>query len=216
MSRLRCQRTVRQTTAVEGFGYYSGRDIRVEFRPAEVNSGVTFVRSDLGIDGRAELSPRAPREGRYALELAAKPMSPGDAPQIVARPLVWITSPPVRATADQLLEISGWVRVPEPIVGSIDGVQIVDSLGGPELALRLKASPEWQPFRLVRGVSETSDVAVTFVLAGLGSASIDDVAIPVLGQPSANRFPPVATVPPYASPELAPVQGPLFLAPGPR
>ena len=30
-----------------GFGYFSGRDIRVEFRPAPAGAGVTFVRGDL-------------------------------------------------------------------------------------------------------------------------------------------------------------------------
>ncbi len=40
---LRHQRTVARAAAVEGFGYWSGQDCRVEFRPAPPNSGVTFV-----------------------------------------------------------------------------------------------------------------------------------------------------------------------------
>ena len=40
---LRHQRTVARATAVEGFGYWSGEDCRVEFRPAAPGSGVTFV-----------------------------------------------------------------------------------------------------------------------------------------------------------------------------
>lgn len=32
---------------VEGFGYWSGKDVRVEFRPALADAGVTFVRGDL-------------------------------------------------------------------------------------------------------------------------------------------------------------------------
>ncbi|HBO46013.1 MAG TPA: UDP-3-O-[3-hydroxymyristoyl] N-acetylglucosamine deacetylase [Planctomycetaceae bacterium] len=47
MHRTRNQRTIRETVAVEGFGYWSGRDIRVEFRPAEANTGIVFVRGDL-------------------------------------------------------------------------------------------------------------------------------------------------------------------------
>lgn len=47
---LRHQRTVARAAAVEGFGYWSGEDCRVEFRPAPPNSGVTFVlRSAPGI-----------------------------------------------------------------------------------------------------------------------------------------------------------------------
>jgi UDP-3-O-acyl N-acetylglucosamine deacetylase len=32
---------------VTGFGYWSGRDVRVEFRPAPADSGIVFVRADL-------------------------------------------------------------------------------------------------------------------------------------------------------------------------
>ncbi len=32
---------------MDGFGYWSGRDVRVEFRPADVNTGIVFVRRDL-------------------------------------------------------------------------------------------------------------------------------------------------------------------------
>ena len=44
---LRNQNTIGQSVAVEGFGYWTGRDVRVEFRPAEVDTGIVFVRSDL-------------------------------------------------------------------------------------------------------------------------------------------------------------------------
>ena len=57
MSVPRCQRTVRTPAAVEGFGYFSGRDIRVEFRPAPVGAGVTFVRCDLSPAARVPVSP---------------------------------------------------------------------------------------------------------------------------------------------------------------
>jgi UDP-3-O-acyl N-acetylglucosamine deacetylase len=57
MSVLRCQRAVRKPVAVEGFGYFSGRDIRVEFRPAPAGSGVTFVRGDLSPAARVPVSP---------------------------------------------------------------------------------------------------------------------------------------------------------------
>jgi len=43
----RQQCTIAKPCAVDGFGYWSGRDVRVEFRPAAVDAGVTFVRHDL-------------------------------------------------------------------------------------------------------------------------------------------------------------------------
>ncbi|MGD9636147.1 MAG: UDP-3-O-acyl-N-acetylglucosamine deacetylase [Pirellulales bacterium] len=57
MSVPRCQRTIRRPVAVEGFGYFSGRDVRVEFRPAAAGSGVTFVRCDRGPEARVPVSP---------------------------------------------------------------------------------------------------------------------------------------------------------------
>jgi len=53
MSAIRKQQTLAKAAPpVEGFGYWSGRDVRVEFRPAEVDTGIVFVRGDL---------PRCPR-----------------------------------------------------------------------------------------------------------------------------------------------------------
>jgi len=51
---IRSQRTIAAPAAVEGFGYWDGKDVRVEFRPARVDAGITFVRCDL------EGSPRIP------------------------------------------------------------------------------------------------------------------------------------------------------------
>jgi UDP-3-O-acyl N-acetylglucosamine deacetylase len=47
MNTVRPQQTIACAAQVEGFGYWSGKDVRVEFRPALPNTGVTFVRTDL-------------------------------------------------------------------------------------------------------------------------------------------------------------------------
>jgi UDP-3-O-acyl N-acetylglucosamine deacetylase len=47
MEARRQQRTLQAAAVVEGIGYWSGRDVRVEFRPAESRQGIVFVRSDL-------------------------------------------------------------------------------------------------------------------------------------------------------------------------
>jgi UDP-3-O-acyl N-acetylglucosamine deacetylase len=43
---LRRQRTIAATAEVSGFGYWSGRDVRVQFRPADPDTGLVFVRDD--------------------------------------------------------------------------------------------------------------------------------------------------------------------------
>ncbi len=44
---FRQQRTISRTARVEGFGYWSGRDVSIEFHPAPENTGIVFIRSDL-------------------------------------------------------------------------------------------------------------------------------------------------------------------------
>lgn len=65
MMSLRNQRTISSTVAVEGFGFWSGRDVRIEFRPAEPNSGIVFVRRDMArparIPARVEHRIEVPR-----------------------------------------------------------------------------------------------------------------------------------------------------------
>lgn len=43
----RSQRTIAEVATVSGFGYWSGKDVQVEFHPAAAESGVVFVRTDL-------------------------------------------------------------------------------------------------------------------------------------------------------------------------
>jgi UDP-3-O-[3-hydroxymyristoyl] N-acetylglucosamine deacetylase len=48
MHALRKQRTIGQAVSVFGFGFWSGRDVHLEFRPAGPDAGITFVRKDAG------------------------------------------------------------------------------------------------------------------------------------------------------------------------
>jgi len=47
MGLTRNQQTIVRPCAIEGAGYWSGRSVRVEFRPAEADAGIVFVRRDL-------------------------------------------------------------------------------------------------------------------------------------------------------------------------
>ncbi len=59
---IRLQRTLTAAVVVEGFGFWTSEDIRVEFRPAPANSGLVFVRSDL------EGEPRIPVATRFRID----------------------------------------------------------------------------------------------------------------------------------------------------
>lgn len=47
MDTTRNQRTIAARATVEGFGYWEGRNVRLEFHPAEPDAGIVFVRRDL-------------------------------------------------------------------------------------------------------------------------------------------------------------------------
>ena len=47
MQASRNQRTIASPATVEGIGYWSGLDVCLEFRPAEPDSGIAFVRGDM-------------------------------------------------------------------------------------------------------------------------------------------------------------------------
>ena len=47
MELTRKQQTIAATAVVKGVGYWSSRDVRVEFRPADPDTGLVFVRDDL-------------------------------------------------------------------------------------------------------------------------------------------------------------------------
>lgn len=49
---FRQQRSIRQPVQVEGFGFWSGQDVSIEFRPAPVDTGIVFVRTDVGDNAR--------------------------------------------------------------------------------------------------------------------------------------------------------------------
>jgi len=50
------QTTIAHPVAVAGFGYWSGKDIRIEFRPAQAGTGIVFVRADLSPHARIAAS----------------------------------------------------------------------------------------------------------------------------------------------------------------
>jgi len=54
---VRQQRTLARPALLSGVGYWSGRDVHVEFRPAAPDTGIVFVRSDLAPVRRIPVAP---------------------------------------------------------------------------------------------------------------------------------------------------------------
>lgn len=62
MTRLPKQRTIAQSATVKGYGFFTNADVTVTFQPAEPDTGILFVRSDL--PGR----PEVPATIEFAVE----------------------------------------------------------------------------------------------------------------------------------------------------
>lgn len=142
------------------------------------------------------LLPQAAHGGRQGLRLRAEPRDPENKPVVVETPPMWITSPSVAVQAGEVVEIQGWVRLEQPIVGSVDGLLIIDTLSGEAMASRVGGGGEWRKFVLHRAAPRSGPMAVTFALAGMGEVWIDDVSIQTIvraapggsaSQPSAAR-----------------------------
>ncbi len=139
-----------------------------------------FEHAQLGVQTSVELSPNAPYSGKLSLHLQARAAKPDATPTLVESTPLWITSAPAHVEAGDLVCIRGQVRVPSPIKGSVDGLMIIDSLGGQPLAERITETSGWRQFVLYRAAIYSGDMTLTFAMTGLGEASIDDVSVRVL------------------------------------
>jgi hypothetical protein len=143
-----------------------------------------------------EIVRQAPASGSGALRLTAAAPDPAAPPVVVETPPVWVTTPPVAVPGGTLVEISASVRVPETITGSVDGLLVFDSLGGPALAERVARTPGWRRLvlhRIAPADGGGEPLVVTFALTGLGSAEIDEVSIRAL-EPGAGGGTPATAV----------------------
>jgi hypothetical protein len=126
-----------------------------------------------------ELDSQSPHGGGACLRLAAASHDAQDEPTALELPPAQIVSPPLPVRGGQLVRIHGWVRVPEPIASSQDGLLVYDSLAGVQLAERITVSESWREFVLYRAAPADGDVYITFALTGIGEAHIDDVTVSV-------------------------------------
>ena len=128
------------------------------------------------VQSAAELYPSG-KQGKYSLRLAVEPTVKVPANFQFHFPPVTVTSPAVTVHAGQLVKISGWVKIPNPITRSVDGAMIYDNLLGKTGALRFVNTKDWQRFEIWRVVPESRTVTVTAEMHGLGEVLLDDLRI---------------------------------------
>ena len=143
-------------------------------------------------------TPPTPELGKSILRLEVrqrveigkdgKPVEVSSAP--LERTFLAVDSPAVNLPPGTLVRVSGWVRVPQEITGSADGVLFYDDAGGEPLAVRVSSLPHWKHFHLYRRVPQTGRISVTLALTGIGVAYFDDIRIEPMvaneAQPAVN------------------------------
>ena len=121
-----------------------------------------------------------PYAGDYSFHLRAAANDSESPPEWIETPPLWLTSPPVALQAGQWVRIHGWINVPGPVMASLDGVLVFDSLGGEPLAERIGATGGWKEFTLYRAAPAAGPMTLTIALTGLGEAWLDNLSVEVL------------------------------------
>ena len=127
---------------------------------------------------RVELTSDQMVLGEKSLKLSVVPAATdsGGSPMLEEPPL-WIISPAVKVRPGQMVQIHGWVNVPEVVMGNFDGLKISDSVSGEALAERIPVTRGWEEFTLYRSVGEAGEMRVRFDMTGFGTAYLDEVTI---------------------------------------
>jgi len=134
-----------------------------------------FQNQTTGVETLTELSLTDPQHGRYCLALKSAGAAASPPAADVTR--AWIESPPMAVTEGQILEISGWVHVEMDNAANGGGLEIIDSLGGADLALAIRQTNGWERFHIIRAVAEESELRIMFTVSGIVTARVDAVMV---------------------------------------
>jgi hypothetical protein len=129
-----------------------------------------------GVRSEAELYP-SPHKGKTALRLIAIPATGIDAPEIITKPPVAVTSPAMMVRRGQILYVSGWVKVIAPPSHSLDGITVHDNIDRMLGALRFTEKSGWQRFQTLREVRADGPYTLTLTLHGMGEVLFDDLQV---------------------------------------
>ena len=127
------------------------------------------------LSGEIRYDARARRTGERGLYVRVFPTTEGKAPLETECPVVRVEVN-VPTQPGQIICVQGWIKIPNDLTNSVDGIQIYDDQGGQSLALRFKKSRDWTRFAFYRFVPNNAAIRVRFSFSGCGEAYLDDVA----------------------------------------
>lgn len=119
-----------------------------------------------------------PKLGKQCLMLKVAPNMGNDPPPAaLERTFLAVSSPMVHLQPGTKVRITGWIRIPAAIMGSVDGALLYDRAGGEPLAIRMTEMTNWKRLTLFREVPADGLINVTLALTGIGTVYFDDIRI---------------------------------------
>jgi hypothetical protein len=124
------------------------------------------------------LENAAARSGSNGLRVVVA-ASDGRAPVEVETPSATLeTEFPTRV--GQTICVQGWIKIPQGLTNSVDGVKIYDDQGGESLALRFRDATAWRRFAFYRRAINDGATRLRFEFSGVGEVFLDDVVAQVV------------------------------------
>ena len=126
--------------------------------------------------GTITLSPDAAKSGAVGVKATIERLPTMEyEPAHVETPTLYLENT-FNVQIGSLVCIQGWIKIPEDLKGSVDGVEIYDDQGGQTLALRFKRAVDWKHFAFYRRASSSGQMRIRFAFSGIGTVYLDDVA----------------------------------------
>jgi hypothetical protein len=129
------------------------------------------------VKGEAKREEMRCPSGAQAVRLEIRPRKGERPPLVLERTYLALHSPAVALPPGTPVRISAWVKIPNHLAGSLDGVLIYDSAGGEPLAVRLTRDMRWKRISLYRQVPASGKINMTVALTGMGKVYLDDLRI---------------------------------------
>lgn len=113
------------------------------------------------------------RSGKLGMHINVSALN--DQPPVEAECPVVCVETQLPTQKGQLICIQGWIKIPQKLTNSVDGVQIYADQGGSALALRFKEQCNWKRFAFYR-VASNENMRIRFAFSGCGDVYLDDIA----------------------------------------
>jgi hypothetical protein len=144
--------------------------------PSASGRAARIALDPVGVVGRSALVLEIPYATAEEQETGAQ-SSPGQ-----------LVSPPLEVEANDVVLITGQIRIPQRLDAPEEGFLLYDTLSDAGAALRWKeATSGWQPFRIIRRVKDAQSFQLHLELHGRGRVEIDDLQVMALVEASQTK-----------------------------